>query len=283
MNNYAHDYRILGVSPGCSLQTLKTVRRRLVKSWHPDRYPASAERMRAEERIKEINTAFDRLTKYHDAFGVLPNVELPPDVTVEFPNATSDVPIQSHNHQRRSRSLMLWAIALTLTAVTTQVTRSLLREDADEASDLRTAPSSLQTSPAPPTTEPRPASGKAKYFTVGSSLGEVYAAQGVPTSIENGVWHYGKSKVYFAAGVVTSWEHDSSDPLNATALPTNTAKSLPSSFTVGTSKTEVRLVQGAPILETDSLWDYGLSKIYFRDNLVVGWDSSPMQPLKAHR
>jgi curved DNA-binding protein CbpA len=73
MSNYSQDYRTLGVEPGCSVQSLKFARRRLVKLWHPDHFSAPGDKHQAEHRIKEINTAFDRLIDYYRTFGVLPN------------------------------------------------------------------------------------------------------------------------------------------------------------------------------------------------------------------
>ncbi len=56
---------------------------------------------------------------------------------------------------------------------------------------------------------------RAAPFTVGATLGEVYAAQGVPTSVEGDVWHYGLSTVQFMNGRVASWKEHSDYPLNA--------------------------------------------------------------------
>lgn len=310
MSDYLHDYHTLGLEPGCSLAALKAARRRLVKSWHPDRFPSgSAEKRQAEERIKDINTAFDRLTGYHATYGILPSASESarrgPSVIVVDPAATaaprdsaepaetSPPPVRGDRRtpsaDRRSvwrHRALRWAIGLVATAMILEVVRTgLIIESRD--------PGSGPAAPAPPTATPEPratlapergtrASRGEEYFTIGSTLGDVYAIQGVPTATEHGVWHYGKSKVYFANGVVISWEHDPADPLKATALP-ETTKSNPLSFTLGSTKAEVRAVQGAPLIETDTLWDYGLSKVYFHDGKVTGWDSSPMYPLKARK
>jgi hypothetical protein len=278
MDDYAHDYRILGVAPGCSLHVLKAARRRLVKSWHPDRHLSGSDtRRHAEERIKDINTAFDRLTQYYANFGVLPSLIEPP--LAPAPSAPPAEPVSGENrHPVRSRASLRWVIVLITIGLTAEALHVLRQEPHPDATEPAALTPVSATSPAIPEAPHNPV----KYFTVGSSLGEVYAAQGVPTLIENGVWHYGKSKVYFKAGAVISWEHDSANPLNATVLPHDTARN-PNVFTVGSTKAEVRAIQGAPLLETDALWDYGLSKVYFRDNVVAGWDSSPMLPLRARR
>ena len=56
-------YEVLGVSPGASPEEIKTAYRTLVKRYHPDKYPDAVMKARAEERIKEINEAYDMLTK----------------------------------------------------------------------------------------------------------------------------------------------------------------------------------------------------------------------------
>ena len=55
-------YRLLEIEPGCSLEDLKRSRKELVQVWHPDRF-SNDERLqiKAEERVKQINAAFDVL------------------------------------------------------------------------------------------------------------------------------------------------------------------------------------------------------------------------------
>jgi len=48
---------------------------------------------------------------------------------------------------------------------------------------------------------------------------------------------------------------------------------------LGTSKSAVRALLGAPLLETENRWDYGPSWITFRCEVVDGWYSSPLRPL----
>ena len=51
------------------------------------------------------------------------------------------------------------------------------------------------------------------YFTVGSSKDEVLAVQGTPTELNESIWNYGYSKVYFQDGYVKSWDILSTNPL----------------------------------------------------------------------
>jgi hypothetical protein len=56
-------YEILELEPGASVEEIRTAYRDLVKVWHPDRYQNEPERLRlrAEERVKKITWAYDRL------------------------------------------------------------------------------------------------------------------------------------------------------------------------------------------------------------------------------
>jgi hypothetical protein len=56
-------YELLGVAPGASAQELKTAHRDMAKVWHPDRFAHDPRlRQKAQEKLKEINEAYDRLT-----------------------------------------------------------------------------------------------------------------------------------------------------------------------------------------------------------------------------
>ena len=55
-------YKLLEIEPGCTLEELKRSRKDLVQVWHPDRF-SNDERLqiKAEERVKQINAAYDTL------------------------------------------------------------------------------------------------------------------------------------------------------------------------------------------------------------------------------
>jgi hypothetical protein len=128
-----------------------------------------------------------------------------------------------------------------------------------------------------PAQDPRPES----VISIGSSLGDVFAIQGIPTRTQGERWHYGKSEILFAHGKVVSWTEDPDHPLRiARNLPVQPRDG---NFQVGSTKDEVRATQGAPVTETGTVWDYGLSRVYFEDNRVVRWEESPMQPLRVPR
>jgi len=57
--------RVLGLAAGATEQAIKEAHRDLVKVWHPDRF-GNDDRLRAkaQEKLKELNAAFDRLRGY---------------------------------------------------------------------------------------------------------------------------------------------------------------------------------------------------------------------------
>jgi len=102
-----------------------------------------------------------------------------------------------------------------------------------------------------------------------STLFEVYSIQGIPTLTEGGRLALRE--------VVDSFSHGESGLLDpAPDNPLRIARDLPvelrnGQFDIGSTKDEVRAVQGTPVTETETVWDYGPSRVYFQHNRVVRW------------
>ena len=56
-------YEVLGIKQGASQEEIKKAYRELVKQYHPDQYGNNPLRDLAEEKLREINEAYDSLTK----------------------------------------------------------------------------------------------------------------------------------------------------------------------------------------------------------------------------
>ncbi len=312
-DNYSPDYATLGVKPGCTWKELQTAYRRLVQITHPDRFPpGTREKELAEERIKQVNRAFQKLSGYHQLHGELPN---PMPFASEIfthrsePHAPSDGSAgkpDNHNaekyfepthilhtttdfyaQEKRKNGALIWiviaAIAVFLLA------DEIFTTSPDETPPVATVEPSFGSSESwnvadtrATQTPPASTSISGKVFTIGSSMGEVVGAQGTPTATEKDVWHYGHSRVNFKNGVVTSWTEAPSHPLRADPGATR-IKPATNIFTVGSSKKDVRAAMGAPLFEYEDVWDYGTSKIYFRHDKVTRWENSPLRPLKARQ
>ncbi len=57
------EYALLGIEPGCSAEQLREVHKQLVRRWHPDRFQEGPERMWAEKKMAEINSAYQVIKK----------------------------------------------------------------------------------------------------------------------------------------------------------------------------------------------------------------------------
>ena len=62
-------YKILGVSPTATDEEIKKAYRKLAVKYHPDNYVDNPLADLAEERMKEINEAYDRIQKERAAGG----------------------------------------------------------------------------------------------------------------------------------------------------------------------------------------------------------------------
>jgi hypothetical protein len=129
----------------------------------------------------------------------------------------------------------------------------------------------------------KPIPGNIKTFSIGSTLGEVYTAQGVPTEVDGDVWHYNAAEVHFSNGRVIRWI-DSTPPILRTTqkelLDQESQPIVVGSISIGSTHEEVRAILGNPMQETARVWFYGQSQVRFdRNGRVNGWTESPYNPL----
>jgi DnaJ domain len=121
-------YEILGVTAGVSRQELKAAHRDLAKVWHPDRFAYDPRlQEKAQEKLKEINEAFDQLTSGK-----------PKRRPVSPPPASNAA--WSH-HPRRARHSqpthwrLVFAALLIFVAMFFFTSRSLIRRNLQQAQD----------------------------------------------------------------------------------------------------------------------------------------------------
>jgi hypothetical protein len=292
MDDYSAFYAILGVDPDTDWGTLRKHYRRLIGQWHPDRFSGDATSKEiAEERSKQITIAYQTLENYRREHGVLP----PRKRTTEDKGAhgarrhadpVSDS-AQSIDHAetgamgatpiepRKSRPGGRRSIALALFIVIPAL--YLADRYAGSIAPGDTRPSDKLDRPDIATKAP--VESPRRWIWTGSTVGEVYAVQGVPTFTQGETWHYGKSQIRFAQGKVISWNQHPDNPLRiARDEPVQMRDGI---FEIGSTKDEVRAIQGTPVTETDTVWDYGPSRVLFKNNRVIHWEESPTQPLRV--
>jgi hypothetical protein len=298
VQDFGDCYAVLGLPADTEWDVLRPHYRRLIHQWHPDRFAADSVQQRlAEERIKQITAAYQALDKYRRDHGVLP-----PAGTAAMPvddrrsawgqSQESDVVATDDSGDGRmgdanafglpTRGRWRWGRAAIAVAVLIAVMVIAVRNldwwsrksgEADES-----VAEQVDTQLVPRLADRL---GEQRGIAIGSTIGDVHAIQGIPTATQGNTWYYGKSQVHFAQGTVISWDEDPGYPLRI-------ARNQPSQlhdgkFRFGSTKDEVRAVQGAPVTETATVWDYGLSRVYFENNRVVRWEDSPMQRLRVSR
>jgi hypothetical protein len=295
MDDYSAHYAVLGVDPDTDWNTLRGQYKRLIGQWHPDRFPSDpAGREIAEEQSKRMTIAYQALARYRREHGVLPRIEYaeprapgaatPWDIGAGLDQAPSEIREPSPEPgsaagQPTSRGLRRRDVVVIVLCALITVLYAECRYTGERTSDAGERPRLEASSTPMPRREENKADARVVY--VGSTLGEVYSIQGVPTATQGDVWYYGKSKISFFKGKVIAWDEHPENPLRiGRNLETSPREGY---FSVGSTKDEVRSIEGAPITETESVWDYGQSQIYFERNHVVRWNESPLQPLHVAR
>ena len=56
-------YEVLGIKPSASQDEIKSAYRKLIKQYHPDKFSDNPLKNLAEEKMIEINKAYETLTK----------------------------------------------------------------------------------------------------------------------------------------------------------------------------------------------------------------------------
>jgi len=293
---YARSYSVLGLSPGSSWSEIRDAYKYLIKKWHPDHFQQDNKNRRtAEEKTMEITRAYKALADYHRKHGSTPPATTPaPAKAAEAkvaskpasrPAATTATETHADHAAPSQAEAVHWKTLFALAAFSLLFYFWFL--DAPVDPDLMTgAPESgaaADLHPSEPGDNTTPHRVEQR-FTIGSKPGEVYAAQGIPTNTENGIWHYGKSRVYFINGGVSRWEIHPENPLNIdSSLDVASDKNGKDFIRPGSTRDEVRALQGTPWTQTEREWTYGSSRIFFSGDVVTGWKESAMNPLKIQR
>jgi hypothetical protein len=109
------------------------------------------------------------------------------------------------------------------------------------------------------------------YATVDMTRDEVVSALGRPTSSSEDKLMYGASELNLKDGKVVGWKIAPQSGLRVKLWPEGPVDTSLRTFTVGSTKDEVLVVQGTPSSFTQDRFEYGSSVVYFRENRVLVW------------
>jgi hypothetical protein len=122
------------------------------------------------------------------------------------------------------------------------------------------------------------------YITVGSTRAEVLDQVGTPTASSGNKLVYGSSELYFKDDSVIGWRIDPAlSPIRVKLWPESPVDPTLDSFTVGSSRDVVLVVQGTPTAFSEDKFEYEGSAVYFQNRRVVRWKNDPSSiPLRAN-
>jgi curved DNA-binding protein CbpA len=245
-------YRILNSNPESSWNELRKSYKTKIQKCHPDRYEDnSTEKNIAETQIKELNKAYQQLSRYYRKNGALPEIEKPEfrpkpqsksESTRQKPTRTK--PESTHftepgkssykkppaqKEAKSSKTVILAGITMVFITYIAIDSSTEIKSIKSEPVNSRQSPNNkimtqpvnadkqitLDSSNKPDSDKDKSEKITLKPFTYGSTIGDVISAQGTPTRTDGDIWYYGESKVHFDEGIVRNWERRLGSPLNA--------------------------------------------------------------------
>ena len=250
--NYSYEecYKILQVSADIQWNALRKAYKKQIQKWHPDKFnEGSDQKSAADEKIKQINSAYSQLSKYYRDNGQLPDIQSKTQQAINKSNpdvATrrsfnvrreSTTNLKSKNYQKTKKTVNRKPV---LTAIITIGIIIGLFYNLPDENNSNHQPVSMQDNRSSITVKPESDkttseynlssqdanvasynNDNSQYFTYGSTLGEVILVQGQPSKMEKDTWFYGESRIYFYEGKVISWERVPGHPLKAKAYNSN--------------------------------------------------------------
>lgn len=297
--SYEDCFALLEVTPDVTWSELRRAYRRQLQKWHPDKIQYNnIDAKTAVNRFNAIQTAFDILEKYYLAHETLPQIHVHSDSestgkTKKNVDNNSQFDFKRRDRvvasERGSKSIFptTFFVLFGLVAAIYYIVNDLDQESSNspttlpipDESQFKTNEKSNESAHAVQQNTPIK-----RTFGYGASMADVREIQGPPTHINENVWYYGKSYVIFSNGSVTNWFQHELFPLNIsqTARGINNPSSLTMNkkITVGLTKNEVRAIQGEPMQDLVDVWVYGNSKIFFKNDRVVSWINSTLDPLQ---
>ncbi len=250
-----------GLTRGATQTEIKDAYRVMAKVWHPDRFQNDEQlRGRAEEKLKEINSAYQVLatTPPENPQGGSAAQAAPEQESQGASAATSgrtprQPPRPSHFSSpfRAKRPANRRRLAVTL-AVLLTVGISIY--------------SWFHRIASPATDDSHPQTGSGTAGAVGQKSEENQGTNNSAKPADKKVAH-------------TRANAAPSDRASLVVYPDEDP--LVPYFTVGSTKDDVLRIQGTPKGTAGNIFRYGLSEVYFKNGRVESWRADPSSPLKA--
>ncbi len=245
-----------GLTRDAAQADIKDAYRLLAKVWHPDRFQSDEQlRRKAEEKLKEINSAYHLLatTVAENPRGPSSRPAPPAEKSQQASTATSararyEPPGTSHfnasfraNRRTNKKRLVVTLAVLVAGGISLYLwsgrmasTQTIAKGAAKAEAIGQANREKPATAASPKLAEKQAAQTRASatssrasvvvypsddplvpYFTVGSTKADVVRVQGTPDKVSGNVFAYGLSEVFFSNGRVESWHADPSSPLKA--------------------------------------------------------------------
>jgi len=234
--SYTDCYKILSATSTHSFSEIRKAYKRKIQKYHPDKLDDN-QKEAASNKIKELNAAFSQIEKYYNSHNSLPAIE-PTDKPKER--------IKPANKQSKSEPIFD-SVQSTNSPTSQFVPKNKSRKRRIafiisiciasfvifyiENFYIDIQPASLSEPVEPEKNKHPPSQVKTKsqisentvsarrkipeFFTIGSPIGEVIDVQGKPDTMDNNIWHYGKSKIFFKDGYVIDWKREKGHPIKA--------------------------------------------------------------------
>lgn len=243
-------YSILGVFQDDDWEVIRAAYKKQIKRWHPDRFQDSTHRKIAEEKSKEINQAYQKLSEYYEKFGTLPpdhsTETIPGEIHQEAENYENSYTSGFASVQPPQPVAHRSYIPVIVLGVIIALGYSLWEPEFVEQTEILNEHSDLGLDEGIPK--------------------KMDGHENIPRAI-NTARSPNVSESY-----KTEFDIENAAPANQLTL-----------IKKGSSKGDVLIAQGPPERQTDTAWDYGASRIYFQGEHVSGWYENPMSPLNIAR
>jgi len=285
--DYTKIYSTLGVFQDDGWEMIRAAYKKQIKRWHPDRFQDPNHQKIAEEKSKEINYAYQKLSEYYEKFG-----ELPPDHHSEVPatfgisEPTESMPVDAqdpaaHSCAHHAASIPPARQRSIIPIILIGVLIALVYSIWEPTISGPSTPTEIDLAAHPGM---RLHDGNAVKLDEDGRLQDpdsMPVANNLNTPDNANGWDDGSNRYQKTNNVTAPNGHKTAFELDANpTVATNNPATL---IKRGSTKNEVLTVQGPPQRQTDSAWDYGASRIYFEGGQVSGWHENPLNPLSVAR